>query len=122
MGQYAQGRAELRRARSYYERALAIDEKVYGPDHPEVATGANNIGGILFAQGDLPGALQCGQRAQRIHEKFFGPDHPDTKRSANNVRIVREAMKQGGGYLRVSARSRAHSCLGRIPMAQAMGY
>jgi len=47
----------------YTQRALQIDEKVYGPDHPAVATRANNIGQTLLANGDLDGALAYTQRA-----------------------------------------------------------
>lgn len=31
-------------------RSLAIDEKVYGPDHLEVAADLNNCAGVLFNQ------------------------------------------------------------------------
>jgi len=85
LGQYAQGRAELQRARSYYERALAISEKVYGPDHPNVAIRANNIGQILKDQGDLAGALEWTRRALAIDEKVYGPDHPKVAIFANNI-------------------------------------
>ena len=33
-----------------YKRSLAIDEKIYGPDHPEVATDLNNWAGLLHRQ------------------------------------------------------------------------
>ena len=36
----AQGKHE--EALPLYQRSRAIDEKVYGPDHPEVATNLNN--------------------------------------------------------------------------------
>ena len=33
-----------------YQRALAIDEKVLGPDHPDVAADLNNRAGLLESQ------------------------------------------------------------------------
>ena len=33
---------KLEEALPLYKRSRAIDEKVYGPDHPEVATDLNN--------------------------------------------------------------------------------
>lgn len=33
-----------------YERATTIDEQVYGPSHPEVATGLNKLAGMLAKQ------------------------------------------------------------------------
>ncbi|HII06093.1 MAG TPA: TIR domain-containing protein, partial [Methanotrichaceae archaeon] len=56
MGLYLSGRAEFSEAKSAFERALEIDEKVYGPDHPNVATMVNNLGEVLRALGDLAGA------------------------------------------------------------------
>ena len=38
---------DLAGARAAFERALAIDEKSFGPDHPEVATDVNNLGVVL---------------------------------------------------------------------------
>ena len=34
-------------------RALAIDEKSYGPDHPDVATDLNNLAGLMQATNRL---------------------------------------------------------------------
>ena len=46
-------------------RALAIDEKVLGPDHPEVAIDLNNLAKLLYAEGNYAGsraALPPGSR------------------------------------------------------------
>ena len=37
-------------AEPLYVRAMAIDEKVYGPDHPEVARDLNNRAELLQQQ------------------------------------------------------------------------
>ena len=49
-------RADLVVALPLLQRALAIEEKSLGADHPNVARDANNIGQILQTQGDLEGA------------------------------------------------------------------
>jgi tetratricopeptide (TPR) repeat protein len=72
-------------ARKLSERALAIREKVLGPDHPDTASSLNNLGYLLQAQGDLAGALPYFERALAIREKALGLDHPDTARSLNNL-------------------------------------
>ena len=46
-------------------RALAIDERSYGPDHPDVAQSLNNIGKVLLAQGRLEGPWVDGEQ-QRV--------------------------------------------------------
>ena len=62
-----------------------IDEGVYGPEHPNVATMVNNLGGVLRAQGDLARARSCFQRALAIWEKSFGSDHPHTAIARDNL-------------------------------------
>ena len=54
-----------------------IDERAYGPDHPNVASDVNNLGSVLQALGDLAGARAAYERALRIDERAYGPDHPD---------------------------------------------
>jgi tetratricopeptide (TPR) repeat protein len=76
----------------YTQRALAIAEKVYGPDHPSVAIDANNIGLILKDQGDLAGALPYHRRALRILQTTYGPDNPSTKRASENLALLEQAL------------------------------
>ena len=85
LGAYCQGRAELDQAKDYFERALAIDEKVHGPEHPNVAISAGNIGKILRARGDLEGALQSVKRALAIFEKVLGPEHPYAATATSDI-------------------------------------
>jgi len=48
------------------ERALAIDEAAYDPDHPTVARDLNNLATILQDLGDLAGARPLQERALAI--------------------------------------------------------
>ena len=59
-------------------RALAIREKVLGPEHPETATSLNNRAGLLRDKGDYAVAEPLLRRALAIKEKALGPEHPDT--------------------------------------------
>ena len=43
---------DLTGARTQYERGLQISEAALGPDHPDIASGANNLGSVLQALGD----------------------------------------------------------------------
>ena len=67
------------------ERALKIDEKAFGPDHPNVAIRVNNLGSVLQALGDLPGAKAAFERALKILQKLLGDDHPDTRLVRENI-------------------------------------
>ena len=91
-GLYFQGRALYAEAREAYERALRIDEAAFGPDHPEVATDVNNLGGVLIDLGELAEARECFERALRIGEATLGPDHPKVAIRVNNLGLVLNAL------------------------------
>jgi tetratricopeptide (TPR) repeat protein len=76
------------RARPLHERALAIREKTLGLEHPETATGLNNLGHLLQVQGDRAGARPLYDRALAICEKALGPEHPKTAVSLNNLALL----------------------------------
>jgi tetratricopeptide (TPR) repeat protein len=76
---------DLAGARPLYERALAICEKVLGPEHPDTATSLNNLAVLLRAEGDLAGARPLYKRALAICEKALGPKHPNTATSLDNL-------------------------------------
>ena len=78
----------LSEAEPLYRRALAIDEKSLGPDHPHVATDLNNLALLLRDTSRLSEAEPLLQRALAIDEKSLGPDHPDVATSLNNLAKV----------------------------------
>ena len=75
-------------ARAAFERALAIDEATYGPEHPKVATAVSNLGGVLQDKGDLDGAQAAYERALAILESFLGADHPSTQTVRRNLKML----------------------------------
>ena len=54
-------------------RALAIDEKSYGPDHPNVAIRLNNLAELLQATNRLAEAEPLMRRALAIDETELRP-------------------------------------------------
>ncbi len=50
---------------------------VWPPDHPTVAIRVNNLGCVMRAKGDYPGARTALQRALNIFERSLGLDHPN---------------------------------------------
>ena len=91
LGAVLQATGDLAGARAAFERALAIDEKTFGPDHPNVAIRVNNLGRVLHDTGDLPGARAAFERALAIDERAFGPDHPSVAIRVNNLATVLRA-------------------------------
>ena len=72
-------------AEPFYQRALAIREKVLGPNHPSVATSLNNLALLYYDRGNYAEAEPLYQRALTIREKVLGPNHPDVAISLNNL-------------------------------------
>ena len=82
--------------RQAYKRALAIDEAVYGPDHPTVAIRVNNLGSVLQDLGDSAGARAAFERALAIWTNAYGEDHPRVATAHNNLGSVLKALDGAG--------------------------
>jgi tetratricopeptide (TPR) repeat protein len=94
-------RAELRAARAAGERALAILEAAWGPDHPEVARTLTNLGIVLGQLGELGAARAAQERALAIEEAAYGPDHPEVALTLGNLGIV---LRQLDDFFRIGSR------------------
>jgi tetratricopeptide (TPR) repeat protein len=84
-GSYFYGRAAYSRAAQLLRDALAIREKVLGPEHSETAESLDYLALLLRDQGDYAGARPLFDRALAIREKVLGPEHSDTASSLNNL-------------------------------------
>ena len=91
-GYYLRMSGDLAGARPYYERALAIFERVLGPEHPDTAASLNNLGQLLQDLGDLTGARAYLKRALTICERVLGPEHSATAASLNNLGLLLQAQ------------------------------
>ncbi|MCJ7444804.1 MAG: tetratricopeptide repeat protein [Methanotrichaceae archaeon] len=85
LGSVLQALGDLQEAKKCYERALKIDENVYGPDNPEVATDVNNLGLVLRDLGDLQEAKKCYERAFEIFRTKLGENHDKTRKVKSNL-------------------------------------
>jgi len=92
LGQVLVEQGELSRARQIVEGSLAAREKLYGPDHPDVAYALNTLGSLLEDVGELATAQAMLERALAIREKALGPSHPLVATSLLNLGRVRWAQ------------------------------
>jgi len=92
-------------AKVRFRRALEIAEKAYGPHDTNVATIANNLGGILKAEGDLEGAFDYIQRALKNFEKVHGHDHPQVATVVNNLGQILRNQGDLEGALKYTQRA-----------------
>jgi len=69
------------------ERALEIQEKALGPEHPEVAYSLNDLAELYRNKGDYAKAEMLHLRALAIREKALGPEHLLVATTLNNLAI-----------------------------------
>ncbi|MBC7933194.1 MAG: CHAT domain-containing protein [Rubrivivax sp.] len=79
------------------ERALALKEKAFGPDHLSVAHALSNLATLYEAQVDYVRAEPLRRRALAVYEKALGTWHPDVALSLNNLAALHGAQ---GDYAR----------------------
>jgi CHAT domain-containing protein/Tfp pilus assembly protein PilF len=69
-------------------RALEINEKALGLDHPDVAASLNGLAVLYDRQGRYTDAEPLYRRALAIEEKALGLDHPDVAALLNNLAVL----------------------------------
>jgi tetratricopeptide (TPR) repeat protein len=86
--------ARFSEAEPLMRRALAIDERSHGPDHPDVARDLNNLAQLLQATNRLGEAEPLMRRALAIDEQSSGPDHPAVAIRLNNLALLLQATNR----------------------------
>ncbi|WP_158501887.1 tetratricopeptide repeat protein [Vitiosangium sp. GDMCC 1.1324] len=76
LGQLLSDEGRSTEAMEYLQQALALREKLLGPEHPDVAEALSDLATVELAQERLADALQHARRAVEINEKLLGPHHP----------------------------------------------
>ncbi|MBS4169408.1 MULTISPECIES: tetratricopeptide repeat protein [unclassified Neochlamydia] len=90
---YEQG--SLDKALNYISKALTIDLKLWGENHPGVARDYNNLGLIYQGQGNLGKATEYSSKALAIDLKLFGENHFTVARDYHTLGEI----YQDQGYL-----------------------
>src|SRR5262249_26531824 len=57
------------KAQPMHQRTLAIREKAFGPEHPDVACSLNNLAMLYAAKGDISQAVTFQLRANEVSER-----------------------------------------------------
>ncbi|HEX8539132.1 MAG TPA: tetratricopeptide repeat-containing protein kinase family protein, partial [Cystobacter sp.] len=81
MGRYEEARLK-------HEHALALRQKLLGPEHPLVAASYNNLGVVLAELGQFEEARASYDRALQLRRKTQGKDHPLVALSYSNLGTV----------------------------------
>eukprot|EP01045_Picozoa_sp_COSAG04_P000756 COSAG04_NODE_20_length_39202_cov_9.993530_26_plen_394_part_00 len=76
------------RALGHYRKALAIQLKELGPEHPQVGATYNNMAVVFYKQGEYDRALEFYRKALTISLKALGPEHPSVGDTYGNLAVV----------------------------------
>lgn len=87
---YQKGKYE--EAVPYAEKVLAIQEKILGKEHLDVATSLDNLGYLYRDIGHYADAEPLYRRALQIREKFLEKDHPSVALSYYNIAYLYRFM------------------------------
>ena len=71
-----------------FERALRIDENVFGADHLTVGHHVSSLGGVYFALGERALARAFGERTLAIYVRVLGEPHPETLRMRQSLALL----------------------------------
>ena len=74
-------------AETLFRRAIEIDEKALGKDHPTVATDYNNLARLLQDQGKYAEAEPLYRRPIEIFQATLGTDHSNTVMVKRNSEV-----------------------------------
>ncbi|WP_247116052.1 tetratricopeptide repeat protein [Marinobacter sp. S6332] len=73
-------------AYNLFQKAVKVNERALGPEHPNTAATIANLAILLDGMGDpFDSAEQLFRRAVEINERAFGPEHSSTISSINNL-------------------------------------
>ncbi len=100
-----QFQGEFARAEPLFQRALAIGEQRYGPEHPLVADSLNNLAYFYASQNHYSLAEQLYQRALTIYEQKLGPEDPALAPVLDNLTAL--YLEQGRNALAEQCSRRA---------------
>jgi len=92
----------VRQAEREMDRAVALDEAEFGPEHPHTAVSMQARCSVYAELGRYDDALACNERALELQTTVLGPDHPSIGTARNNM---------GSLYARKGDLPKAHATL-----------
>ena len=89
---FYQGQGNYELAEPWYQSCLTSLKKLFGQDHPDVASSINNLALLYESQGRYDEAETLFLQALELRKKLFGQDHPDVASSINNLAGLYESQ------------------------------
>jgi tetratricopeptide (TPR) repeat protein len=83
---------KLAEAETLLKQALAITQRLFADDHPNVAQSLHNLAYLYQSQGRLAEAEPLLQQAFTMRQHLFANDHPDIVTSLNNLAYLYQSQ------------------------------
>jgi len=77
-----------------FDKGMEMNKRLFGEDHPAVATDLNVLGVLLIKQEQYSQALPVLQKSLKIRERVYGGDHPNVSTALNNLATLYERTGQ----------------------------
>src|ERR1051325_4289956 len=94
----------------FAKEALAIQERVLGIEHPDVAMSLNTLAVLYKNEGHYAEAEPLYKRSLAIWEKALGPEHPDVATSLSNLAAVYQRQNRYSEAELIFPRFGGHRC------------
>jgi len=92
MGEYLQARAQYAEGEPIYQNALALHERLLGPDHPEIVQTLSGLASLYYEQGKYGQAEPLYQRALVMCEQAQGMSHVEVGKILNELALLYDAQ------------------------------
>ena len=96
LGVYYGEMNNINKALDYHEKAIFIEEKALGRDHPDLASSYNNLALVCKIKKDYDLAMFYYKKALVIFESVFGKNDPATATAYNNLGTLYKAKQEYG--------------------------
>jgi eukaryotic-like serine/threonine-protein kinase len=93
MAETYQGLGLESRAQPLLERALQIQRRLLGQEHPDTLRSMGTLAAVLAYEGHYPEAEKLQRETLEIRRRVLGPEHPDTLESRN---LLAATLEYGG--------------------------
>jgi tetratricopeptide (TPR) repeat protein len=88
LGRFYQGQGLYQVAEFWYQQLVKVCQTLFTGDHPDVATGLNNLANLYDSQGKYSEAEPLYLDALKMIKRLFTGDHPAVATSLNNLALL----------------------------------
>jgi esterase/lipase superfamily enzyme len=109
LGDFAAQAGEDRPAAEYYQRALALQESLLGPDHPDLVPVLTALANLKLKDKRYSDAATLEQRILNIERRAYGEHHENVLATLNKLREIYRAGGDAAAVARIDAQALAQA-------------